>query len=331
MAGISWPARRFPTGWRTPPARSVALRGRFVLLAGALALLTLARAAAATAHVVIGEVSTRDASRPSYHISLPELGGHDAPAGRPSGELIRMVTARGQALLCGVPTPEPDADQEQEKGEGLDSERNGGESDDSGNARGNSGFGLGSDEASFALAAQLLEEYKGKCFRRSEGWWSYVFCYGVSVEQKHVAVSKDEQEMSFVLGKLDISFDAERRQRPKDVSKSDAPYTQLYGNGTRCDVSGKPRQILVKHKCNQEALQLGTSPFGADLNVISAVREVETCVYEIDFVNSAICAHPAYRSKLEKNVLPINCVMEEEYGVFLGLASLSYKKSALNL
>jgi Glucosidase II beta subunit-like protein len=304
---------------------------RLASLAAALTLLTLARAAAATAHVVIGEVSTRDPSRPTYHISLPELGGHSAPAGQPRGELIRMVTARGQALLCGVPTPEPDPEQDHDKEQVLDSERTSGKSDDLGSAGGTIDHGQGSDEASFALAAQLLDEYKGKCFRRSEGWWSYVFCYGVSVEQKHVAVSKDEQEMSFVLGVLDDSFDAERRQRPNVVSTSDAPYTQLYGNGTRCDVSGKPRQILVKHKCNQEALQLGSSPFGADLNVISAVREVETCVYEIDFVNSAICAHPAYRSKLEKNLLPINCVMEEEYGVFLGLASLSYKKSALNL
>jgi hypothetical protein len=305
--------------WSPPQVRASTSVRLMTLFASIVFSMVVPNPAAAATHVVIGEVATRDPSQPIYQISLPELGGREAPAGRPLGEVVRMVTARGQVLLCGVPTPEPELDSD------VMDVPSTGDTDDS------EGVEFPDDFASFELADQLLSEYNGKCFRRSEGWWSYVFCYGVSIEQKHVAVSKDEQEMTFILGMLDAAFDAGRRLRPKDVSTIDAPYTQLYGNGTRCDVSGKPRQILVKYKCNQEALQLGSAAFGADLNVISAVREVETCVYEIDFVNSAICAHPAYKNKLEKNVLPINCVMEEESDVFLGLSSLNYKKAALNL
>jgi hypothetical protein len=311
-------------------ARRRPLRRGAALSAWLLCASLLAAAVGAAQHIVVGDVSTRDRARPAYDVVLPELGETDGAAGAspPSGEIVRVVTARGQAMLCGVPPPPPPADPAVAVGGG-----------------GGGGGAVGVDE--FADVDELMDEYRGKCFRREEGWWQYIFCYGLHVEQRHVGSGRDDADVSYILGALDPAFDAERRRGggarvvgagaaegkgapPVDV---DAPYTQLFGNGTVCEVNdGRPREILVKYKCNKDAVQLGgTAGAVAGMEFISALREVETCVYEIDFVNAQICKHPAYRSKLEKNILKINCVMDGGEGAFMGLASSSYRKASLNL
>jgi hypothetical protein len=288
--------------------------------------------ASATQFVVFGDVAMRD-SRPIYDVSLPALGASPAllpPSG--DGEVVRVVTARGQAMLCGVPAPpllqpaeEVSTDQEVADGGAVVDDLEGIE--------------------------ELMDEYRGKCFRRSEGWWEYMFCFDSHIEQRHISGGKEnDPEVVYVLGEFDPDFDAERRRQRIEASKpghnrqkppslsaplpDSTPYTQLFGNGTICDVNGTPRTILVKYKCNQDALQVG---IGSDVendarrNFISAVREVETCCYEIEFINSAVCRHPAYKNKLELSTLHINCVLEPGQDQFFGLASTSYQRASLNL
>lgn len=329
-------------------------------------------AGGSTTHLVIGDVPTRDTSKPIYEVHLPPLGGHApnpeqglsfgasglengyprANSGRPAelyGEPVRMVTARGQVLTCGVPTPVPEPGRhstssrskngktdesasDANKEQGRDNDVGGNSAPgvaDSQNEDVDTDHGWAGD-VDFSDVDELLAEYRGKCFQREEGWWAYTFCYGRSVEQRHSAVQPDEEEALFVLGELDTDYDEERRKDPSRVSTRDSPYTQLYGNGTRCDVNGRLREIVVQYRCNLEAVQVGGVD-AASLNFISAVREVESCVYVVDFVNDAICRHPAYRRQLERNVLPINCFMDAGEGEFLGLASTDYRKASLNL
>jgi Glucosidase II beta subunit-like protein len=299
----------------------------------ALILLCVISAASGSQFVVIDDVSTRD-SRPIYDVSLPKLGAAPAQlAPTDGGDVVRVVTARGQALLCGVPAP-PAARLAADDAAGQGDRPAHDEEDDRDELEG---------------IEELMDEYRGKCYRRAEGWWQYEFCFGASIEQRHDATSPNEEATVYVLGKLDPEFDAERRrqrvadkkakrqlQHPPSLSASapdSTPYTQLFGNGTICEIGGRPRTILVQYKCNQEALQMDANDAEAAVrrNFISAVREVETCSYEIEFVNSAVCNHPAYKSKLDKSTLHVKCVLEQGHDNFLGLSSSTYRKASINL
>lgn len=314
----------------------------FALLSVVVFLLQAERSFAGTffgtARLVIGDINTRDPSRPIYDISLPPLGavrstdqhaGVHLPTAQRSlqpiveSEVLRVVTARGQALTCTVPRP-PTRARLASRAHATDSQ--GGDEEIPRREKDEQ------HEDDLSGVEELLDVYRNRCFQREEGWWTYSFCYGLHVEQRHdAAPGSNEESVSYMLGVFDPQFDDERKTlRPNEVSTDDAPYTQLYGNGTHCDVSGRPRQIIVKYKCNQEALQIG-APSLVGLNFISAVRELETCVYEIDFVNEQICHHPAYKNKRERSTLRINCEMELAEEPFLGLASDSHHRATVNL
>lgn len=265
--------------------------------------------------VVIGEVAQRDADRPIYEINLPELGewetSDDPREGASGMTSMRMVTARGQVMRCMVPLP----------------------------AKTSPTPPRVNDETRFDDIDDLLSEYEGKCFIRVDGWWTYEFCFGEHVVQKHI-IPKDreplegEAEDSFVLGKMDRKLDLMRRRNGSEVSTKDAAFTQMFVNGTNCDTTNKPRRVLVKYLCRDDAVQLGgmsKKSSQSNLNLLKTVREVESCVYEVEFMNGAICQHRTYKEKLAHSARPIHCSMEEESGPFEGLSSITYKKASLNL
>lgn len=348
------------------------------------AYLCLSGASARTihqAHIVIGDVSSRDRARAIYDVAMPPLASVGYRPGGPGsevsleGEIMDVTTSRGQKMLCGVPEGVPE----------IQDESAGGAWD-------------------FSGVEEMMDSYRGRCFKRREGWWDFVFCYGAYVEQNHASVSEGDLSVTYTLGQLDGEFNEERmklgagersvggekvgggekggvnsigvksetsendekveggekggksaksekggksdkseKSESSDIDKAgegeggkvdiDAPYTQLFGNGTVCDITGKPREILVKYKCNREASMIGGSSAKAvaGMEFISPLREVGTCVYEIDFVNAAICNHPAYKSKLDKNKMRIQCIMQEKEEPFLGLATTVYRKASINL
>lgn len=348
------------------------------------AYLCLSAASARTLHrapVIIGDVSSRERARAIYHVAMPPLASVGYRPGGPGsevsleGEVVGVTTSRGQKMLCGVPEGAPENE-----------------------------HGSGGDPLDFSGVEEMMDRYRGKCFRRHEGWWEYVFCYGAYVEQNHASISDVDPSVGYTLGKLDGEFDEERmkvgagkasvggkkvgggendgknaivvksetsekndkvqggekggnsaksdKSEKSDTSEKfeksetgkdgeggggkvdvDAPYAQLFGNGTLCDITGKPREILVKYKCNREVAMIGGGSAEAVVGkeLIGPLREVGTCVYEIDFVNAAICNHPAYKSKIDKNKLRIQCVMQEKDEPFLGLATTVHRKASINL
>lgn len=265
--------------------------------------------------MVIGEVAQRDVDRPIYEVNLPELGEWDAMGdpgeGAPGMTSMRMVTARGQVMLCMLPLPAKTSPTPPHV----------------------------NDETRFDDIDDLLSDYEGKCFIRVDGWWTYEFCFGEHVVQKHI-IPKDrepfdgEAEDSFVLGKMDRKLDLMRRRNMSEVSTKDAAFTQMFVNGTVCDTTNKARRVLVKYLCRDDAVQLGgmsKKSSQSNLNLLKTVREVESCVYEVEFMNGAICQHPTYKEKLARSARPIHCSMEIESGPFEGLSSKHYKKASLNL
>lgn len=196
-------------------------------------------------------------------------------------------------------------------------------------------------EHQFDNVDALLKEYENKCFLRLEGWWTYEFCFGKHVVQKHIIPKdrepfQDEDEIEFVLGNYDRELDLLRRKDPDALSTSDVAFTQLFTNGSVCDMTGEPRRVLVKFVCRDEAVQLGTSSASShatsvrrELNILNAVREVQSCVYEVEFMNGAICKHPAYQYKMTRVERPIHCSLEHGEGPFEGLKPNHYRKPTL--
>lgn len=273
----------------------------------------------------IGEVSQRDRSRPVYPIYFPKIGSL-ADSVPPRDQFlngmktVRIVTPNGQRMRCAVPKQEvfqPVSLSPGDKQSAL--------------------------EHQFDEIENLLKGYEEKCFLRFEGWWTYEFCYGKHVVQKHIIPRErepleGEQEVEFILGMYNRKDDIVRRRKPDQVSTQEAPFTQLFTNGSICDTTGKPRQVLVKYICRDDHIQSGPSlslqeAFSTNphLNILNLVREVESCVYEVEFLNGLICKHPAYHYKLSKVELPIHCSLEHGEGPFVGLKSRDYRKAMLSL
>lgn len=278
------------------------------------------------ATVVIGEVTRRDRSRPMYTLHFPRLGDFETSYNPSEQDVsndvttMRVVTAKGQKMRCTLP-----------------------KTDVSNSSPSTPDDKQHSAEHQFDSIESLLKEYEKKCFLRLEGWWTYEFCYGKHVVQKHI-IPKDrdpddgEKEIEFVLGRYDQDSDLIRRQNPKLVSTEDVAFTQLYVNGSECDTTGKPRQVIVRYLCRDDAVQTGISSSSPqsfstkrELNILNAIREVESCVYEVDFLNGAICKHPAYKDALAKSDHQIHCSLEHGEGPFEGLHSGYYRKAMLSL
>lgn len=268
--------------------------------------------------VAIGEVSQRDTNRPIYQIHLPKIGEYEPPGkakleDSPIGVTsMKMVTARGQVMNCLLPPPQP-------LQQPTPSSRP-------------------SQENQFDDIDDLLKPYEKKCFHRRDGWWTYEFCYGKHVIQKHVIPKNQdpqpgEQEDAFILGLYDRDIDLKHRKNFSHTSTSDATFTQLFVNGTICDMTNQPRRVLVKYVCRDEAVQLfgGTKDDNSRHNFIKTIREIESCVYEIEFMNGAICEHSTYKEKMAKSARSIQCSLEENETPFEGLTSNTYRKASLTL
>lgn len=264
--------------------------------------------------IVFGEITPRDVDRPTYEVRFPPLGSTqstDLPRHQKVSSdvtTMRMVTARGQPMQCMLPSP-PRA----------------------------SPTSTVSEHNRFDDIDRLLSEYENKCFLKPEGWWTFEFCYQRHVIQKHIIPPDrdpypDEVEISYVLGKLNSELDLERRKNATLVSTKDAPFTQLYVGGTHCDLTNEPRRVLIKYLCTDEAMHLKELRSSSRSHgFLKSVREVESCVYEVEFMNTAICQHEAYKEKMGRSTKIIYCSMEDENIEFEGLMSTNYKKASLNL
>ncbi|PXF43438.1 Protein OS-9-like [Gracilariopsis chorda] len=265
---------------------------------------------------VIGDVSRRDINKPVYEIHLPRIGEfrstnhpqEEAPHGFTAKS---VVTAKGQRMSCLLPDPLPS----NKPSPGTEK----------------------SDENIFDDIDDLMQVYEGKCLHRPDGWWSYEFCYGKYVAQRHIETEKGSEKRikdEFMLGHFDKEQDRLRRKSRSEVELPDAAFTQLYTNGTLCDTTNKPRRALVKYICIDETLLHTGHAKRTDnykYSFLGSVREVESCVYEIEFYNYAICHHSLYRKRMDRLQKPIHCSLEQGEGPFKGLSSDMYKKASLNL
>lgn len=138
---------------------------------------------------------------------------------------------------------------------------------------------------------------------------------------------------------------------PPPLPQTAPPYVQVYTNGTPCDLSdGTPRRITIRYLCSTAlhgplatrvtppgegtssgaaggtgtrpgsnggggtpSTREGAPPTGpVTAHYIAAIREPASCVYELDFVNDAVCAHEAYAQEDTVGAKTVWCTLEDE-------------------
>ncbi|XP_008320064.1 endoplasmic reticulum lectin 1 isoform X2 [Cynoglossus semilaevis] len=136
---------------------------------------------------------------------------------------------------------------------------------------------------------QLIKEFLSGsyCLHGGVGWWKYEFCYGRHVYQYHE--DKEQGKNIVVVG----SWNAEEHMEwaKKNVARSyqfkdDGVQkvklvSHFYGHGDICDLTGKPRQVIVKLKCKESE-----SPHAVTVYML----EPQTCQYILGVESPVICS-----------------------------------------
>ncbi|KAF1329739.1 Protein os-9, partial [Globisporangium splendens] len=152
------------------------------------------------------------------------------------------------------------------------------------------------------------------CIKRSEGWWTYEFCFGRGIRQYH-RDSEGRITAEFSLGTFDAVKNAElaeggalvteRIDATHDVSRP--AYLELYDQGTHCKEFDRftPRKAKVYYYCNE----------GGSNHFILSVKETQTCVYAIKISSPVLCDHPHFANaeqSIEDKAEIVHCVPLEE-------------------
>ncbi|TYZ58465.1 hypothetical protein PybrP1_007983 [[Pythium] brassicae (nom. inval.)] len=139
------------------------------------------------------------------------------------------------------------------------------------------------------------------CVKRSEGWWTYEFCFGRGIRQYH-RDSEGKVTAEFSLGTFDAAKNEalgaaggtlvmEHIDATHDVARP--AFVELYDHGTHCKEFEHytPRRAKVYYYC---------SPGGASHHIL-AVKETQTCAYAIKVSSPALCDHPHFLSDEQKS------------------------------
>ncbi|CAI5703934.1 unnamed protein product [Peronospora effusa] len=148
------------------------------------------------------------------------------------------------------------------------------------------------------LLLQPLEDAQ-KCITRTEGWWTYEFCFGRSVRQYH-RDADGRITAEFSLGMFDEEGNRELERTGSALvseyidATHDVPrpaYLELYDDGTICKDSENhvPRKAKVLYYCSH----------GGTSHHILTVKETQTCTYTVKVSSPVLCDHPHFYNDKE--------------------------------
>ncbi|XP_030052450.1 protein OS-9 isoform X2 [Microcaecilia unicolor] len=134
------------------------------------------------------------------------------------------------------------------------------------------------------------------CLLKTKDWWTYEFCYGKYVQQYHVEESEVKGDILY-LGYYQSEFDwnnetakASKHHRLKRY------HSQMYINGSRCDLNGHSRETEVRFMCEE-----GSGDY------IARVDEPQSCSYVLTVHTTRICHHPFLRLPSTATPQSIKC------------------------
>ncbi|XP_035611927.1 endoplasmic reticulum lectin 1-like isoform X3 [Oncorhynchus keta] len=147
---------------------------------------------------------------------------------------------------------------------------------------------VGTTHISRLTDEQLIKEFLSGsyCLHGGVGWWKYEFCYGKHVHQYHE--DKEQGKNMVVVGNWNTEEHLEWAQKNVARSyqlKNDGVQkvklvSHFYGHGDVCDMTGKPRQVIVKLKCKESE-----SPHAVTVYML----EPQTCQYVLGVESPVIC------------------------------------------
>uniref|UniRef100_G3W4I3 Endoplasmic reticulum lectin n=1 Tax=Sarcophilus harrisii TaxID=9305 RepID=G3W4I3_SARHA len=150
------------------------------------------------------------------------------------------------------------------------------------------------------------------CLVKTKDWWTYEFCYGRHIQQYHMEDSEIKGSVLY-LGYYQSSFnwDDETAKASKQ-HRLKRYHSQNYGNGSKCDLNGRPRETEVRFLCDE-----GSDASG---DYIDRVDEPQSCSYVLTIRTPRLCSHPLLRPPPSAAPQAIRChptLQPEQYGAYI--------------
>ncbi|XP_008522501.1 protein OS-9 isoform X4 [Equus przewalskii] len=160
---------------------------------------------------------------------------------------------------------------------------------------------------------ELLSPMKdAPCLLKTKDWWTYEFCYGRHIQQYHMEDSEIKGEVLY-LGYYHSAFDwDDETAKASKQHRLKRYHSQTYGNGSKCDLNGRPREAEVRFLCDEGA--------GISGDYIDRVDEPLSCSYVLTIRTSRLCPHPLLRpppSAAPQAILCHPALQPEEYMAYI--------------
>ncbi|XP_047597764.1 protein OS-9 isoform X11 [Lutra lutra] len=160
---------------------------------------------------------------------------------------------------------------------------------------------------------ELLSPMKdAPCLLKTKDWWTYEFCYGRHIQQYHMEDSEIKGEVLY-LGYYQSAFDwDDETAKASKQHRLKRYHSQTYGNGSKCDLNGRPREAEVRFLCDEGA--------GISGDYIDRVDEPLSCSYVLTIRTPRLCPHPLLRpppSAAPQAILCHPALQPEEYRAYI--------------
>ncbi|XP_051688856.2 protein OS-9 isoform X2 [Oryctolagus cuniculus] len=150
------------------------------------------------------------------------------------------------------------------------------------------------------------------CLLKTKDWWTYEFCYGRHIQQYHMEDSEIKGEVLY-LGYYQSAFDwDDETAKASKQHRLKRYHSQTYGNGSKCDLNGRPREAEVRFLCDESA--------GISGDYIDRVDEPLSCSYVLTIRTPRLCPHPLLRpppSAAPQAILCHPSLQPEEYLAYM--------------
>ncbi|XP_063808386.1 protein OS-9 isoform X2 [Pseudophryne corroboree] len=145
--------------------------------------------------------------------------------------------------------------------------------------------------------ADLLKPMEAApCLTKTKDWWTYEFCYGKHIQQYHIEETEVKGDILY-LGYYQSEFDWDNETaKASKHHKLKRYHSQMYVNGSKCDLNGKLRETEVRFMCEE-----GSGDF------IARVDEPQSCNYVLTIHSARICNHPFMRPPTTGTPQAIRC------------------------
>ncbi|KAJ1803017.1 Protein OS-9 [Coemansia sp. RSA 2598] len=231
-------------------------------------------------------------------------GGGSLNASDPIYDPLVVSAGRLSRFVCQVPRVDSEAllkDEEKESGVGMDGDVDAG------------GMEKELLRVTVERGLELLDSLKTECILFSVGWWTYEYCHGSHVRQFHKFEPDGDgvvYTVEYMLGRHEslqpapapIDGSGGTREKAEVLDTQVVRIgrkrflTQVWGGGTECDLTGKPRQVEIQFHCD---------PNGPER--VALVEEIMTCYYVMVINTPRLCADPRFYDTLASIAYSIKC------------------------